>query len=308
MFTAYAVCLLLLFWAAYSLTFSMNQTENQMKEREKIVNNLVWIEVFIILFLLVYSTISVFGQSDSCTDATPYSIGCKTFPYQIEAQECYSFTALQDTTYFDFSFIASCTSIDRIYTLYDSGCNLLDSNISGTFFTPVGQDLRICCRLSCQGGIGIRGICVSSELPVNFTSFTAKRKGNNVLLNFVTASEVNSELFNIQKSADALTWNTFAILQAGGNSTSNLYYSYTDENYSDHNPYYRVQEIDFDGTGTNTAYRYVAPATKRVRYKVYNIFGVLVYGGDTIDIGGLSPGSYIVDDGDKRYLIPVLHD
>ncbi|MFT3933915.1 MAG: T9SS type A sorting domain-containing protein [Chitinophagaceae bacterium] len=90
---------------------------------------------------------------------------------------------------------------------------------------------------------------INNALPVQFISFTAVCNGSNVLLNWKTASELNSAYYAVQKSTDALAWATIGKLAAAGNASAENNYSFTDNTVNGNN-YYRIAEYDVDGKTT----------------------------------------------------------
>jgi hypothetical protein len=88
----------------------------------------------------------------------------------------------------------------------------------------------------------------SSALPVELTLFEGINKGANNVLFWSTATEHNSNYFNIQKSRDGETWNTIVTINAAGSSTINIDYDITDYDIEPIINYYRLQQYDFDGT------------------------------------------------------------
>ena len=94
-------------------------------------------------------------------------------------------------------------------------------------------------------------ICVydaNVPLPVELTSFTAKATSGKVLLNWATASELNNDYFSIEKSINGTDF--FAIGQVNGNGTTlqQQLYAYTDAAPGAGDLYYRLKQVDFDGT------------------------------------------------------------
>ncbi len=89
-------------------------------------------------------------------------------------------------------------------------------------------------------------------IPVELISFSANMNGNSVVLNWQTATELNSSYFDIQRSNDATQWNSIGQVSAAGNSTNALSYSFVDNNISGTNTYYRLKQVDFDGSFTYT--------------------------------------------------------
>ena len=86
-----------------------------------------------------------------------------------------------------------------------------------------------------------------SALPVELLSFHANCEDDAALLKWVTASEYNSQSFDIQRSSDLIDWIDVVNYPAAGNSTIELSYSYLDENRSFNEKYYRLIQRDIDG-------------------------------------------------------------
>lgn len=89
-------------------------------------------------------------------------------------------------------------------------------------------------------------------LPVSLLNFTAVKQGQNVLLTWQTAQEVNTASFTLQRSADGNSFENIGTVKAAGNSNSTLNYNYTDMliKWPANKAYYRVQETDKDGKTT----------------------------------------------------------
>jgi hypothetical protein len=85
-------------------------------------------------------------------------------------------------------------------------------------------------------------------LPVELISFDAKPKDDNVVLNWSTASEINNNYFKVEKSIDAKYWEGFQIVSGAGNSTVQNDYMTIDDSPSPGINYYRLMQVDFDGT------------------------------------------------------------
>jgi hypothetical protein len=84
-------------------------------------------------------------------------------------------------------------------------------------------------------------------LSVNLTRFDAQCNGNNVLLTWQTASEVNNKKFDIERSIDGVNFQIIGSVKGIGNSTRYSNYSFVDENKIDGLVYYRLTQIDFNG-------------------------------------------------------------
>ncbi|MBK8951083.1 MAG: T9SS type A sorting domain-containing protein [Chitinophagaceae bacterium] len=87
-----------------------------------------------------------------------------------------------------------------------------------------------------------------TTLPVKLSSFSVTKQGNNALLNWVTASEINVSRFEIERSYDGINFTSVGARQANGNSTSDISYNYTDPiTISSGIIYYRLKTLDIDG-------------------------------------------------------------
>lgn len=99
-----------------------------------------------------------------------------------------------------------------------------------------------------------------TPLPVTLTDFTAKLVGPAVQLNWHTASEQNADRFEVERSTDATTFTPLGSVAAAGTSSQAHAYAFPDT----HLPvgattlYYRLRQVDLDGTSTYSPVRTVA--------------------------------------------------
>lgn len=90
-------------------------------------------------------------------------------------------------------------------------------------------------------------------LPVNITTFIASLQTESVLLNWTTATEVNTDHFGIERSVDGAHFENVGNVSATGNSSSAQNYQYNDYNalhIGSSVLYYRLKTIDRDGKYT----------------------------------------------------------
>lgn len=109
-------------------------------------------------------------------------------------------------------------------------------------------------------------------LPVSFRAFTASRNNSVVALKWTTAMESNNLGFEIQRLIGTGTWQavSFVSTQAsGGNSSSDLTYSYTDQNSSKGISQYRIRQVDIDGRSKLTDIRFVRGYGQKGKTIVY---------------------------------------
>ena len=90
----------------------------------------------------------------------------------------------------------------------------------------------------------------NNPLPVSLLNFKANCVNKNVKLNWQTASESNNDFFEIERSTDGLSYANF--LRVNGNGTTNEQHNYTayDEQPLAGNTYYRLKQVDFNGSTT----------------------------------------------------------
>lgn len=132
----------------------------------------------------------------------------------------------------------------------------------------------------------------SGPLPVTLTGFTAQQKGTAALLQWTTATEVNSRYFAVEKSADGKNFTAVKQIPAAGNSHALLQYQYTDSTTQSGKWWYRLKEVDADGKTSFTSVRVLLiQGTDR---------GLTVYPNPgkgtavTVDADGLPSGAYKV--------------
>lgn len=86
----------------------------------------------------------------------------------------------------------------------------------------------------------------SSPLPVELLQFNANKSDEAIVLNWATASELNNNYFDIEKSLNGIDFYTIGRVGGAGTSTEIKTYSYTNRNIAPIN-YYRLKQVDFDG-------------------------------------------------------------
>ncbi|ANQ51291.1 hypothetical protein MY04_3947 [Flammeovirga sp. MY04] len=84
-------------------------------------------------------------------------------------------------------------------------------------------------------------------LPVELSYFKTKVEENNVILEWETATEINSKSFKITRSYDGKKFKNVTVIKAAGNSDTSIKYNYTDKNVKFGTATYRLIETDLDG-------------------------------------------------------------
>ncbi|SEI38767.1 Por secretion system C-terminal sorting domain-containing protein [Dyadobacter sp. SG02] len=83
-------------------------------------------------------------------------------------------------------------------------------------------------------------------LPVVLTAFTAAREHNSTLLAWTTASEINSDHFEIEWSPDAKTWQKIGEVACNNTGSAMTNYSFIDLESCYGMAYYRLKMLDVD--------------------------------------------------------------
>ncbi|MCF0070490.1 T9SS type A sorting domain-containing protein [Dyadobacter sp. CY261] len=160
-------------------------------------------------------------------------------------------------------------------------------------------------------------------LPVTLVSFNGKKTLNGFNeLEWVTSSETSNDYFEIQKSIDAVRFAPVGIVKGVGDSKEENRYHFTDESPAPRTTYYRLNQVDFDGTATlsriiaiksdseesassvypNPTQHVIEVSTSNgsavSRLKVMDLNGKILLEqsqGNELDVSGLNRGEYIVE-------------
>ena len=194
---------------------------------------------------------------------------------------------------------------------------------------PAGYGRRVSVRIVLTAASGavllvdnvVLATSTNGPLPVELTRFDATAKPQGVALDWATASEKNSDRFEVQRSATGEIYQTIGTVKSQGNSTSAHSYSFIDSHPLTGQAYYRLRQVDADGT---SAFSPVAaaqalagleassypnpslgsimlPATLgTVEYRVFNTMGQTLLtgkaiGNDRLDITSLPKGPFFLE-------------
>jgi hypothetical protein len=185
--------------------------------------------------------------------------------------------------------------------------------------TDAGAGSSFSTLLTAATNTAVKGIAFtpSSILPVELSSFNAIHFRNNILLKWQTATEINNNGFNVERSIDKINWNNLGFVKGNGNSNSTKNYSFTDNYSLSVKSYYRLKQVDNDGkfkysniievSGTVLSYvlsqnfpnpfnpstniSYSLPVGSNVKLTVFNTIGQVI---EILENGYKEPGSYNV--------------
>jgi hypothetical protein len=99
-----------------------------------------------------------------------------------------------------------------------------------------------------NGNFSIVRITADDPVPVELTSFSASVKGNNVILEWVTATELNNLGFDVERRNLESVYEVVGFVGGSGSTNEPRNYSFTDEKIPGGRYLYRLKERDFDGS------------------------------------------------------------
>lgn len=121
-----------------------------------------------------------------------------------------------------------------------------------------GADFPTVGFIACPNGYSLSGMtsfskftldgatAASTQLPVKLTYFTAKRVENRSQLNWGTSLEIDNDRFEVERSADAISFELLGTVKGAGNTTAPQTYQLYDEAPLQGWNYYRLKQVDFD--------------------------------------------------------------
>jgi|SaaInlV_165m_DNA_1040744.scaffolds.fasta_scaffold01237_16 hypothetical protein len=197
-------------------------------------------------------------------------------PYVVNNSSWFSFcTTLAGVYNIDFSGITNCVNPSPNYglqmTIFSGTANNLtfiesapspsnpgSSWSSSNFNVAAGE----CIFLVVDGFAGdqcdyqyilnnISGGCNLAPLPIDLVFFNGEliigTSGRQGLLKWVTATEINNDYYNIERSIDGYNWETIHTLSGAGNSIMTKSYKYIDVSIKRGVNYYKLTQFDFNG-------------------------------------------------------------
>ena len=141
-------------------------------------------------------------------------------------------------------------------------------------------------------------------VPVELTSFSVHLNDNDVILEWATATETNNFGFEVQRSQDSKLFERIGFVRGNGTTVEPKHYTFTDQNLTIGTYYYRLKQIDHDGTfefsdiakitigvpnefklyqnypnpfNPATTISYSLPKSSHVKLTIYNLNGQVIY-------------------------------
>ncbi|WP_175470855.1 T9SS type A sorting domain-containing protein [Hymenobacter psychrophilus] len=138
-------------------------------------------------------------------------------------------------------------------------------------------------------------VSITSPLPVTLTAFDAIASGRDAVLTWKTATELNNDRFELERSFDGATFETIGSQRGQGTTQSATSYRYVDAGaarFAAKLLYYRLRQVDTDGTDSYSKVQTVRFEQRKVTVGLYPN---PQQGRFTLDLLGLPEGSYQVD-------------
>jgi len=130
------------------------------------------------------------------------------------------------------------------YSTWDNGVKL---NLSGSLYLNV--DSNILTNLS-VAGTDIYLWYTNIVIPVELTNFAGNNEDGKVVLKWKTATETNNLGFEIERKTEGGNWNKIGYVAGNGTSAEAHNYLFEDKNLTAGALYYRLKQLDMNGTYT----------------------------------------------------------
>ena len=200
-----------------------------------------------------------------CTDASNTQVDVELTNVVIHSGTSIQFAILTDNCGGNYDDIQCQSGITAAQTFAISGTSAntcywiaLDGN-AGTWYTV---DIRLIDAI---------------PMPIELIEFTATLYNKKVNIKWSTASEINNDYFNIERSKNGIDWYIIGTVKGKGNSNQISYYSFYDEKIIEGDTYYRLQQIDFDGENSYSHIVHINNTVKELKIKsVFDYTGNII--------------------------------
>ncbi|MEO0727672.1 MAG: T9SS type A sorting domain-containing protein [Bacteroidota bacterium] len=158
--------------------------------------------------------------------------------YAVRAEDC------PDFSYTSAANIATTPSSCGLQTYYDVTGSEAASNATAPGGNIPTDDL---CGTA-RGETHDIGAANVAFLPVELLGFSGEMTSSGATLKWQTATEENNQGFTVEHSSDSKTWTGIGFVSGAGTSTQSQDYTFLDDAPSKGVNYYRLQQIDYDGS------------------------------------------------------------
>ena len=106
-------------------------------------------------------------------------------------------------------------------------------------------------------------------LPITLSYFEVSMEGRNAVLRWASETEQNNSHFLVEHSTDARDFKTLVEIPGAGTTTEARQYTFTHTAPSPGINYYRLQQVDYDGTSTPSDVRTVSAPPLAEPFRLY---------------------------------------
>lgn len=215
------------------------------------------------------------------------------------------------------------------------GCNT-PAQVVAYFMNVFGGTFRShTTQYGCWAGatynISNSGNCCMVVLPIELAFFETELKNEKTEIRWKTLSETNNKHFEIEKSLDAETYQSIGIVNGHGTTKEVNNYAFVDANPSKGVTYYRLKQIDTDGSFSYSAISsvyneidqiqfYPNPSDNNIKFEklhegdkisIKNLIGEIVleeslFSDKTLNVSMLSSGTYLLSFNGKTKKLVII--
>jgi biopolymer transport protein ExbB len=212
-----------------------NSANEQGPVSANVTNTGAWIHWAVVLnnatsTMTLYKNGAVLATASGTVTNTPQSLEPSTVNYFGRSQ--YAADHYIDAQFDEFRISSSARSAGWITTSYNN------QNAPSSFYTVSAE---------------AAAVTLCSTLPVELSDFKATPFNNTIELSWTTFTEINNDHFTIERSIDGAIWEKIADIPGAGNSTQKLNYRYVDARPYPGKSYYRLHQIDYDGSNSHSS-------------------------------------------------------
>jgi hypothetical protein len=140
---------------------------------------------------------------------------------------------------------------ERLSDYFDPHVGWPQQEKMGDYFDMVsdinGANLAWAATFNGEQDVYYSFITDTTVVPVELLSFTATSNGKEVILSWSTATELNNQLFEVQRSFEGSEFATIGFVYGKGTTTERQDYIYKDKISTDGKHFYRLKQIDYMG-------------------------------------------------------------
>lgn len=174
--------------------------------------------------------------------------------------KCADGTLIDGVDYSGFGLGANGASIQLDPTLVNTGGNTDNDTGTNWFTSTSGTGFG-------DGDFGTPG--GMNALPVELLAFNVTISDEVVLLDWITVTELNNDYFEIQRSLDGAKFHSLGKVNGAGTTLERQQYQFTDLTPNKGENYYRLKQIDLDGSYDYSNIQHAAFGKEQLVSKVY---------------------------------------